>query len=57
MKKLVARRVLLAVAVPVAIRGTRVLAEPAATRPGGSRYAPGLHQVADMLQRRRSGRR
>ncbi len=47
MKKLVLRRVLLAVAVPVTIRGTRALAEGAAARPGSSRYAPGLHQVAD----------
>jgi len=56
-KKLVLRRVLLAVGVPVAIRGTRALAERAAGRPGSSRYAPGLHQVADALQRRRAATR
>jgi len=56
-KKLVLRRVLLAVAVPVTIRGTRALAEGAAARPGSSRYAPGLHQVADALQRRRAATR
>ena len=57
MKKLILRRVLIAVGIPVAIRGTRALAEQAATRSGSSRYAPGLHQVADALQRRRAATR
>lgn len=62
MRKLLVRRVLLGLALPAAIAGTRALAARAAARLGSSAYAPRLHRVADPLERtqgstRRSRRR
>jgi len=54
-RKLLVRRVLLGLAVPVAITGTRALAARAAARPGSSAYAPRLHRVADLLERPQGG--
>lgn len=52
-KKLLVQRILLGLAVPVAVTGTRALATRAAARPGSAGYAPRLHQVADLLERTR----
>jgi len=57
MRKLIVRRVLLGFAVPAAVAGTRALAARVAARPGGAAYAPRLHQVADLLEGVRGGRR
>ena len=53
MKKLLVRRVLLGLAVPLAVIGTRALAARAAARPGSASYAPRLHRVADLMERTR----
>lgn len=55
--KLLVRRVLLGLAIPLAITGTRALAGRAAARPGTSAHAPRLHQVADLLERKQRGTR
>lgn len=51
MTKLLVRRVLLGLAIPLAVTGTRALAGRAAGRPGTSAYAPRLHRVAEFLER------
>lgn len=53
MKKLLVQRVLVGLALPVAVTGTRALAARAGARPGSARYAPRLHQIADLLERTR----
>lgn len=49
MKKLILRRVLFGLAVPVAITGTRALADRLQAREGS--HAAALHRVGAVLQR------